>query len=115
MLSLCSGDRALSAADQYNRTATMFQHGQLALSQEAAARLADQYRDADAVWPARFRILEAQAAAWRGMNQVVLSILSSELPAFSDVDLRIRRLSLLAAANINLHRNGDAIRYLANA
>jgi CHAT domain-containing protein len=93
----------------------MFQHGQLAMSQEAAARLADQYRNADEVWPARFRILEAQAAAWRGMNQEVLSVLSTDLPAFPDADLRIRRLSLLAAANINLHRNGDAIRYLGEA
>jgi CHAT domain-containing protein len=49
------------------------------------------------------------------MNQEELRILSEELPASADRDLRVRRLSLLAGANIYLHHYGDAARYLAQA
>jgi CHAT domain-containing protein len=93
----------------------MFQKGDLADSQDAASQLADRYKNADPEWSAQFRILEAQSAAWRGMSEQVLQILSAEPTASADTDLRIRRLSLVAAANVHLHRYDNAMDYLARS
>jgi len=93
----------------------MFQHGRLTASQETAAELANRYRASSPNWSARFRIIEAQSASWRGMSQEVLQILSAELPESTDIDVRIQRLSLLAWANSRLHRYDDAKLYLARA
>ncbi|HEX4038826.1 MAG TPA: CHAT domain-containing tetratricopeptide repeat protein [Acidobacteriaceae bacterium] len=49
------------------------------------------------------------------MSLQVLQILSAHPRAAADTDLRIRRLSLLAAANIHLQHDEDAARYLAQA
>ncbi len=93
----------------------MFQHGELAASQDLATELAEEYRAVSPEWSAQFRLLEAESAAWRGRSQEVLQILSVGIPASADSDLSIRRLSLLSAADIHLHRYPDAERYLARA
>src|SRR6202050_53133 len=114
-LLLCIGDNALSAADQFRRTTLLFQHGQVAASQETAAQLADRYQASNPIWSARFRLLEAQSMVWRGMSQDVLRILATAPAVSADPDVRTFRLSLLAAANIHLHRYGNATQYLAEA
>jgi CHAT domain-containing protein len=112
---LCIGDNALSVADQFRRTTLLFQHGQVAASQETAAQLADRYQASNPIWSARFRLLEAQSMVWRGMSQDVLRILATDPAVSADLDVRTFRLSLLAAANIHLHRYGNATQYLAEA
>ena len=91
----------------------MFEDGDLTRSQEIAGVLADRYRAADAGWFAQFSILEAQSAAWRGMSWDVLRILAVVSPP--DSDSRIRTLSLLAAANVHVHRFAAAQEYLVEA
>ncbi len=93
----------------------MFQHGELAASEETATELADRYRTASPEWSAKFRILAAQSASWRGLNEKVLGILSTDLPASAGADLLVRRLSLMAGANVYLHRYDEARQYLARA
>jgi CHAT domain-containing protein/tetratricopeptide (TPR) repeat protein len=90
----------------------MFEHGQLAASQTIARQLADRYRRSDPEWSTKFTVLEAQSAAWRGSSQEVLRILAPEPPISADVDVRILRLSLLAGADVYLHRYDEAQRYL---
>jgi len=115
LLGLCCGDRALSAAAQFGRAELMFQHGELAASQDLAKELAEEYQAVSPEWSAQFRVLEAESAAWRGRSQEVLQILSVGIPVSADSDLSIRRLSLLSAADVHLHRYSDAERYLARA
>lgn len=93
----------------------MFQHGELAASQEVAGELADRYHATSPEWFVKFRILEAQSASWRGLSQQVLDILPDDLPSSTDRDLQVRRLSLLAGANTYLHKYAAARQYLAEA
>lgn len=93
----------------------MFEQGGLATSQQTAGELADEYHNSDPQWSAQFRILEAQSAAWRGLNQDVLQILAYKPPHAADPELRIRRLSLQAAADTHLHRYEAAAESLARA
>src|ERR1700735_2547937 len=108
VVAICTGDRELSPAEQFQRASAMFEHGQLAASQTIATQLADRYQASDPEWSAAFRVLEAQSAAWRGFSQEVLRILAPELPPSAGADVRILRLSLLAGADVYLHRYNEA-------
>jgi CHAT domain-containing protein len=90
----------------------LFEHGELAASQATAARLAERYRYPDPALSARFRLLEAESASWRGRRQEERQILLPDFPASAGEDARIRRLSLLAGSNIYLHRYDEADKYL---
>jgi CHAT domain-containing protein len=115
LLVLCTGDAQLSPDEQFQRVTLMFEHGALAGSQPIAAELAERYQYTNPEWSAQFRILEAQSAAWRGMDEEVLRILADELPPSAESSLRIRRLTLKAAAAVHLHRYEEANRNLAMA
>jgi len=93
----------------------MFLRGHLAASQEFAAEWAKRYRTVSPDWSTKFRILQAESAAWRGMNQEVLRVLAPDLPSSVDKNDRVRRWSLLAAADIHLRRNSEAAQNLAAA
>jgi CHAT domain-containing protein len=93
----------------------LFQHGRLADSQRMAADLADRFRTSNPEWAARFKILEAQAAAWRGLSQTVLHTLQTGFPTVSSPDIEIRRLALIGLADSHLHRIDDAKAELASA
>ena len=107
------GDRALTPEEQFRRITLLFEQGELAESQAAAADLAARYRNIDREWSARFRLLEAESASWRGRRQEERQILLPDFPASIGEDARIRRLSLLAASDVYLHRYGEARQYLA--
>jgi CHAT domain-containing protein len=102
----------LAPEDEYRQVEHSFQHGELAQSENAAAALVERYRNSQPRWSARFRVLEAQSAAWRGMSPEVVRLLTFSP---TDADLQIRALSLLAAAHVHLHAFGDAREYLARA
>lgn len=110
-----AGDRTLSPAERFERVRQLFQRGYLAVSQQMAAEWAGQYRTQSPGWSTRFRILQAESAAWRGMSQQVLEDLGPPLPSSADEDDLARRWSLLAGANIHLHRKKDALEDLAAA
>ncbi len=91
----------------------MFEHGELQASQQLAAAFARRYRSAGLPWTARFRVLEAESAAWRGLNQDVLTALAfpsgpsgptNWSAASTDAGLQIRRAALLGVAYAHLHQ-----------
>ena len=110
---LLTGDRALSPEAESRRIEHVFESGDLTHSQEIAGFLAKRYRSTSPYWSAQFSILEAQSAAWRGVSADVLRILDAVSPV--DAHSRIRALSLLAAANVHVHRFAVAQRYLLDA
>ena len=59
-------------------------------------------------WTARFSILEAESAAWRGMDPVVIETLAGKFPALDNPEIQIWRLSLLAQAHTHLHQFHEA-------
>lgn len=115
LLASCTGDQALSPSAAFTRAELLFQHGELAASQDTSAWLADHYGATHPEWSAKFQVLQAESASWRGMSPVVLRVLAVEPPPSTDIDLRIRRLYLLAYANTKLHRFEEAQRYLGSA
>ena len=92
----------------------MYRHGEMAASQELAAIFSRRLDRSDPTWAARFRILEAQSAAWRGLNQEVLTALTKGFPAVTDPDIQIRRTSLIGLAWAHLHQFEQADRQLAH-
>ncbi|HTX41647.1 MAG TPA: CHAT domain-containing protein [Acidobacteriaceae bacterium] len=104
-----------SPPEQFAQTRLLFEHGHLAASQDVAGEWAERYRSVNPEWATRFRILEAESAAWRGRSREVVRILDPALPPSADDDDRVRRLSLLAAAQIHLRRGGEAAQSLAAA
>jgi CHAT domain-containing protein len=110
-----TGDRIASPPEQFAQTRLLFEHGHLAASQEVSGEWAERYRSLSPEWAARFRILEAESAAWRGRSREVIRILDPALPPSADDNDRVRRLSLLAAAQIRLRRGSEAAQSLAAA
>src|SRR5581483_7932272 len=99
---VCTGDRIVLPTEQFARVRELFEHGHLAASQELAAELATRYQSVSPEWSAKLRILQAESAAWRGMNQEVVRVLTPTLPSSADQNDHARRWSLLAAANMHL-------------
>jgi CHAT domain-containing protein len=77
-------------------------------SQQLAANYAKRFRTLDPEWTSRFIVLEAQSAAWRGMYESVIEILTPPLPIPGNVGLAVQRLSLLGTANTHLHEFAKA-------
>ena len=71
------------------------------------------YSGSDPALSAKFRLLQAESASWRGRRQEERETLLPDFPASAGEDARIRRMSLLAASDVYLHRYDDARQYLA--
>lgn len=112
---VATGDRMASPPDQFASTLLLFEHGHLAASQEIAGTWAERYQNLSPEWSTKFRILEAESAAWRGRSREVIRVLDPALPSSADDNDRVRRWSLLAAAEIRLRRGSDAAQNLAAA
>jgi CHAT domain-containing protein len=115
VLSPLIGNRNLSAEAEFNRVLLLFQHGELRASQEQAGNLARRFEGSSPNWTARFRILEAEAAAWRGMSPEVLRVLSLHFPSSTDTGIVIQRLSLMGLAHAHLHQFNEATQEFARA
>jgi len=98
------GDRVPSAGAEFSHVSLLFEHGELETSQSLAATFGSRLKTANPQWAARFRIVEAESAAWRGMDPVVIEALSNSFPAQTDPEIEVRRLSLLALAHAHLHQ-----------
>jgi CHAT domain-containing protein len=112
---LLTGDRGLSQEEQFRRNTLLFEHGELAASQASAAEMAERDRHTNPGWSAKFILLEAESASWRGMREEARRILLPEFPAAAGEDSQIRRLSLLAGSDIYLHRYDEAKQFLATS
>jgi CHAT domain-containing protein/Tfp pilus assembly protein PilF len=91
-------------------------HGDLVPAQAAAERALLRYSGRDPLWAWKFRILDAQILAWRGMYLQILKVLESETPpTIGDSDLTLERYVWASIANIRLHHYDEAEKSIALA
>ena len=90
--------------------------GDLVRAESIAERAIQHYSTRDPLWAWRFRLLDAQILAWRGMYSEILKIVAAETPiALNDSDLTLGREIWASIANIRLHRYKDAENTIALA
>jgi tetratricopeptide (TPR) repeat protein len=110
-----NGSKAHSLEAEFKRVSALFQQGNLTNSQELAAHAAAAFQFASPAWAARFTVLEAEAAAWRGLNTEVLRLLSPPLQSDDSPELAIKRLSLLGLAHARMQQFNEADQTFAQA
>ena len=69
----------------------------------------------DPLWAARFLILEAESAAWRGLNPDVLQLLINPAVAVTEPESKIQRLALVGLSYAHLHQFDQAEQAFAEA
>lgn len=97
------------------RAERTFRQGYLQQSQGEAAQGHWRFRASSPEWAWRFRILEAKSALWRGMYEDVLKLLESPPAQAHHPSLAIPTLTLIAIADVRLHRFPEAERSLQDA
>jgi CHAT domain-containing protein/Tfp pilus assembly protein PilF len=115
VLAPLSGDYLLGAEASFSQIVFLFERGELEASQGLAANSARRFQRGNPEWAARFRVLEAESAAWRGMNQEVVRILADEYQAVSNPGIDIERMALLGLAQAHLHQFDEAGQAFAQA
>jgi CHAT domain-containing protein len=101
-----------AALDNATRT---FRHGNVAAAQEEAKRGYERFHNLSAEWAWRFRLLEANALAWRGDNDQVLALISSETSPSPPDELNVQKKRLEGLAYADLHRFSEAEQRLGEA
>ena len=101
---------------EFDRAHASFVHGELLRAQTEADDATRYYSHKNLEWEWRFRLLGARVRGWRGLSDEVLRIVSEPLPSsLWQSDLEIQKDVLRAAANVRLHRFGEAEQNLALA
>ena len=90
-----------------------FLHGDLQQSQDEAERASQKYRSSSPRWASKFRTLEARAKLSRGLFEDVLKLLKSEPLPYDDPELTVSTLTLIGAADVQVHNFTDAERALS--
>ena len=112
ILASCGRQNPQEALTHADRT---LRHGDVASAEKEAQAGYERFHSLGPEWSWKFRLLQADALAWQGMNDRVLAILSSETtePPSEELNLRKQRLEGLAYAD--LHRFTDAEQTLGSA
>jgi CHAT domain-containing protein len=105
----------LPPAAQYARVSQLFLHGELSQSERLAGVFARRYQNPHPDLAIRFKLLEAEAAAWRGLSGEVLDVLSTLPVDLESPEISVQRLSLLGLAHAHLHEFKRAQNELAQA
>ena len=82
-----------SAQAAYDHAWILFQHGDLARSQQEAEQGARRFQIADPAVASKFQLLEAEAMVWRGMYEDALRVLAT-YPASNNPEGAVRKLAL---------------------
>ena len=114
LLSVSCREKGRSPEAIFAQGTTDFLHGNLRRSQEEAHGGYETFRNLGHKWEWKFRLLEAKAALWRGLNRDVVQLLQLEPPAGTP-DFAIERLTLIGVASVNIHQLSDAERFLLQA
>ena len=112
-LSACARRRDPQAA--FEHAMQTFRHGDVAATQLEAQKDYKEFHSLSAEWAWKFRLLEASALAWRGMNDQVLTLLASEAAPLPSGELTVRKQRLQGLAYADLHRFAEAEQKLAEA
>src|SRR5207249_6005934 len=92
---------------EFDRAHRDFLQRNLEQSQDEAEKAYQRFRHSNPEWAWKFRILEAEAALWRGLYEDTLKFLDSDSPPKqSDLALAVRTLA--GTADAYLHRFSDA-------
>lgn len=100
---------------EYERTWQLFQHGALEKSQFEADQGNLRYATSNPEWAVKFRLLEARAMTWRGMDNEALFLLSQEPNLHNSQDDTIEKLTLEAGILDRLKQHSDASQRLIAA
>jgi tetratricopeptide (TPR) repeat protein len=98
----------------FDHATQAFRSGQVAKAEREAKAGYDQFHNRGAEWAWKFLLLQADALAWRGMNDRVLTLIASEKTE-PPADLSIRKGWLEGSAYASLHRFEDAERKFLEA
>jgi CHAT domain-containing protein/Flp pilus assembly protein TadD len=112
VLSACN--RAANPAREFKRAQDDFLHGNLTSAEQRAEVAYRYYSGRDQEWAWKFKLLDANILLGSGNNQKVLSLLDSERPPLSRVDLGLQHKILTGTAYARLHRFDDANRSLGD-
>jgi CHAT domain-containing protein/Flp pilus assembly protein TadD len=86
------------AQAEYDYAWTLFQHGDLARSQQEAEAGARQFQVADQAWVSKFQLLQAESMLFRGLYGDALRLLSVWRPAPGNPEGNILKLAIEAVA-----------------
>ena len=104
-----------SAQAAYDHAWILFQHGDLARSQQEAEQGARQFQTADPAWASKFQLLEAESMLFRGMYDDALRLLASYHSAPNNPEGTIRKLAIEAVALTRQQQLSAANQRLAQA
>ncbi len=112
ILTGCGGRDPQAALDHANQT---FRRGDVASAEKEAEAGYTRFHKLGPEWSWKFRLLQADALAWRGMDDRVLSLLSSEVTSPPSEELSLRKQRLEGLAYADLHRFAEAEQTLGRA
>ena len=92
-----------------------FHRGAIATAEQEAKSGYEQFHRLGGEWAWKFRLVQAEALAWQGMNDQVLTLLSSEASPPSTGELAIQRQKLEGVAYASLHSFGESDQKLSEA
>jgi CHAT domain-containing protein len=114
LILLCDA-RPDSPQEEYDRTWKLFVRGSIEESQLEANQGYQRYSPSHPEWAAKFRLLEARAMTWRGMDEGTLRLLSVEPSLYKSPDDIIDKLTLEAGALTDLQQSSAANEKIAAA
>ncbi|MBB5058640.1 CHAT domain-containing protein [Granulicella aggregans] len=85
-----------------------FLHGYLDAAQKEAEVGYQRFIFSQPAWGRRFQLLQANAMAWRGLNEQLLTSLADDRIPWVDVDDKVQRLALEVGSLTRLHRLPEA-------
>ncbi len=107
--------RPRSVQVAYEYAHQLFLHGDLVKSQQEAEQGYRRFLNSNPVWAAKFKLLQAQALIFRGMNEDALRVLVAGRSVFKDKEARIESLTLEGVADTYLVRFAEAERKFGEA
>src|SRR5579859_3780750 len=93
----------------------MFLRGDLQKSQNESEKNAELFKVSQPTWALKFKLLEAESLAWRGMYREVLTLLGPAQPPHLESDLAVPWLAVMAVAQAHLGLFPESNRSLARA
>ena len=106
---------SVNATSSLSHAEQLFIHGYLEDAQHEADEGYRRFLYSSPSWARKFQLLEANAMAWRGLNEDVLTTLADDRIRWNDPDDDIEKLALQITALTHLHRLSDADKELSRA
>ncbi len=99
----------------FDQAVLTFKRGNIASSIDQARIGYDQFHNSGSDWAWKFRLLEATGLLWRGSNDEVLQLLSSEPSPLPSGEISVKKNRVECSAETNLHNFSKAEESLKKA